>query len=292
MDLLARKIEYNKDIDNFIKTQPSSTDNILEGLNEKSSRHHKKQRIEKNKKMQKLNQKSMNSIQKDVVAIEYLEHLSKTNKKLFDKLVDRKKYLSDFNNHYKQMKGRERTANKKLDIMKKVYGKEKECTFSPVMNKNSRKIISQSPSLNRSITSLVYPKKAIKKDRSANLLMNNQPEDRNFSFKKKPGKQGSKKFNPVRFNNHMQRLKEWDERSKSKRVKRLLQGFVERTENNVNKEKKKFKGFGSSKRDAFNNTSTSYNHFKAPKSQRDNINYFDNDRSFHRIPNTKSMRNH
>ena len=302
MDVLSRQIEQNKTITSYIKPKKPKSERILDHL-QNSDIQRKKKRYNETKQLQKDNHESINSIQKDIVAIEYLEHLSQTNEKLFNKLVDRKKHVSDFNKHYEGMKNRDKLAAKKLEIMRKIYKDPKECTFSPKMNKNSRRIVSRSPSLSRSIEILARPKKTFKRDYSDTRLALGKNGQQNFSFKKnvntiytsKEGKtkKGKQKFNAVRFNNHMQRLKEWNEKSKSKKVKRLLQGFVEKSENQVgNSQSKKFKGFGKSNKTQVDYSRMSFGGVNKSVSFRHGVDYFDKDQTFHRLPRFGSERDH
>ena len=238
----------------------------------------------------------MRAAKKELVAVEYLEHLANTNRALFKQLVDRKMYVKDFNQHYEAMKDREKISKQRIEALRQIYNYQDECKFEPYINPNSRRIMSKSPSKARSVNmynetpmskkdfkdlSFAKPKflqvnaKVAESNRSVPFRNKKPVQSENNVFLR--SSKSANKFDESRFNAHMKRMEEWNAKSKSRKAKKLLQGFVEP---HIEKQPLavKFKGFGKTQY----NDSPSFLSFRTmaklgPK--KIPTNYFEEDRS-------------
>ena len=120
----------------------------------KTKKNPKKRKKDKKKKKRKIKAKStrpkerkrLNSIEKEIINLEYLQLMKNEHPKDFKKLVKEQVLLKDFKIVLEKMKYREETVKQRKDILKEIYSPERNYNFFPKINNNSKIILSKSAS--------------------------------------------------------------------------------------------------------------------------------------------------
>lgn len=246
------------------------------------------------------NEKELINVQNDLAEVEYLEQLSKTNKPLFDKLVQRKVDAKTFNTHYQDMKSREKITESRIEALKQVYNPENECSFKPQISLVSRRILPRSPSQtkcvnlskgpmtsNKEFNDLSFKKNRVLKVNAISgefdgiSKLDTQIPCQSTTDLSVRSCRSANKFNQSKFNAHMKRLNEWDDRSRNRRAKKLLQEFVD-PQHVSNTPVVAFKGFGKLP-EKTNHSFVSFKNMAKMSPIKSTTNYFDEDRSGKKI---------
>ena len=161
---------------------------------------------------------SINTIERELIVLEYLEHIKTKKPALFRKLVQRKVYPSEFERgHYAHMKAQEEARKNHLLALKLAFDPSISASFIPSINERSRLLASKSAS------TLLLPKSARAKSKNRFEELHEKKNNPSTPQHLRP----SRSFNPVSFERNLASMYRWEEDRKRIQVQKNLEKLKE-----------------------------------------------------------------
>lgn len=158
-------------------------------------------------------ERSFNSIEKELLELEYLNQLKDRDRVAFYKFLNQKKYVSDNNQWYEQQMFQNHLTKTHIQNLHELYDPAHTHPYTPEINPKSRWLAEDYTN---------EFKVQLKKSKSANKVVSMR------DYQEKKNEKPKKKFNQAEFNNHLIKINAWNKTNNSTLLKNFVRNFNKR----------------------------------------------------------------
>ena len=165
---------------------------------------------------------SFNSIEKELLELEYLNLLKERDRVAFHKFLNQKKYVSDNNQWYEEQMFQNHLTKTHIQNLHDLYDPAHTHPYTPEINPKSRWLTKEYAN---------EFKVQLKKPKSANKIVSMR------EYQEKKNEKPKKKFNQAEFNKHLVKINAWNKTNNSTLLKNFVKNFNRRPDNSENKKR-------------------------------------------------------
>jgi hypothetical protein len=159
------------------------------------------------------NERSFNSIEKELMELEYLNLLKDRDRVAFHKFLNQKKYVSDNNHWYQQQMFQDHLTKTHIQNLHDLYDPVHTHPYTPEINPKSRWLTEDY------VNEFKVP---LNKSKSANKMVSMR------DYQEKKNEKPKKKFNQAEFNNHLIKINAWNKDNNTTLLKNFVRNFNRR----------------------------------------------------------------